>query len=87
MIFKIILIVALIRLLVVTDKPFLCSGIYTTVVFFFSLWSQAPFLSKLIVVAIIMATSSLYFWLLSYFKDNIILFWIISVVGLSIGLI
>ena len=86
MFLKIILLVALVRLLVATDKPLLCSGIYTAVVLLFGLIAGAPILALLIGGIIAFALSSLYFWLL-YRVGTGILFWVILVGGLAIGIV
>ena len=61
MIIKIIVLVALIRLLIATDKPLLCSGLYTFVGFALGLLAvmggQAPFLALLIATVIRFALS------------------------------
>lgn len=85
MLLNIIFLVTLIRLLIMTDQPFLCSGIYAFLVFFFGLITGTPFLDMLIVAAIAFALSSLYFWLLNRFEGFI--WWIIMVVGVFIALL
>ena len=86
MILKIIILVALIRLLIVTDKPILCSGIYTGVGFFFGLVMGNPFWAVLIASAIGFALASLYFWLLCRVQSGA-LWWFILIGGLAIGLV
>ena len=86
---KILLLVALVRLLCITNKPFLCSGIYTAAVFFFSLFvftgGAMEFLTLLLAMAIRFALASLYFWLLH--KTEGFIYGIILVCGLLIGLV
>jgi hypothetical protein len=84
---KIAIIVALIRLLIVTGKPFLCSGIYVSAVLVYGLVTGVRSLDLLIATAVAFALGSLYFWLLDYLEDRVVLFWIIAVVGLLIGLV
>ena len=84
---KIALLVVLTRILSVTKKPFLCSGIYTGIIVLFSILYSLPILGTLLVAAIVMATSSLYFWLLNRFSDNLPAYWTILIVGLAIGLV
>jgi len=85
MFFKIIFLVALIRLLIMNEEPFLCSGIYAAMVFIFGLITGTPFVSVLIATAIAFALSSLYFWLLNRFEG--FFWWIIMLVGFFIGMI
>ena len=83
---KIILLVALIRLLIVTDKPLLCSGIYTAAVVLLSLAFRGPSLVILIAAPLAFAFSTLYFWLLSKLDDSL-WWWVVLVLGLVIGLV
>lgn len=86
MIVKIILLVGLLKLLDVSNKPLLCSGIYTSVIFIFGILSENPLVPVLISSFIAFALSSLYFFLLDRFQGNVI-YWIIMIGGLGIGLI
>jgi hypothetical protein len=84
-IFKLLFLVSLIRVLIMTDQPFWCSGIYASAVFIFGLMTGAPFLNVLIAAAIAFALTSLYFWLLNRFEG--FLWWIIMLVGFFIGML
>jgi len=86
MIVKILVLVGLIKLLLVTEKPMLCAGIYTGVAFLFSLLVGKPFLAVLIGSAIGFGLALLYFWLLNRFRDTGI-FWVVLILGLVIGLV
>lgn len=81
-----IILVALVQLLIRTEKPELCAGIYTGVVFIIGVVFGSDFLSVLIGTAITGALSYLYFWLLSR-TLNTMYFWIVMVGGLLIGLV
>ena len=87
---RIIVLAALIKLLIATDKPFLCAGIYTFVGFALGLLStmggESPFFALLIVTVLRFGLSSLYFWLLDRFDSGPI-WWIILILGLAIGLV
>jgi hypothetical protein len=87
MILKIVILAALIRLLIQTQKPFLCAGIYTAVFVIMGLVNGAKFVPLLIFTAVAFALASLYFWLLDRFEDNLLLFWVIAAAGLAIGLV
>ncbi len=86
MILKPLVLVLLLRLLISTDKPFLCSGVYAGSVFILGLAFREPFLGVLLFSGIAFALSSLYFWLLYRFDEGI-LWWIIMIGGLVIGLV
>ncbi|MHB9025663.1 MAG: hypothetical protein ACYC7E_16080 [Armatimonadota bacterium] len=80
---KVFILVGLFRLLNVTEKPLLCSGIYGTLVFLFALMSGVGLLAAFISSAIAYGLSSLYFWAL-YKLDETIWWWPVMIVGLAI---
>ena len=86
---KIILLVALIKLLIATDRPILCAGLYTFLGFALGMLGvaagQIPLLALLLVTVIRFGLSALYFWLLDRIGGGI-LWWIVLILGLSIGL-
>ena len=83
---KIILLVGLLKLLHVSNKPLLCSGIYTSFTLAFGILSGIPLVSVLIASFIAFVLSSLYFFLLDRFQESGI-YWVIMIVGLGIGLV
>ncbi len=87
MIIKFVLLAVLIRLLLATDKPFLCSGIYAGVAFLLGLIFGHPFLSVLTHAAISFVLASVYFWLLDRLEGSEVLWWLVAIVGVVIGLV
>ena len=87
MILKIILMVALIKVLLASDQPFLCSGLYAAGVLLMNLLFGNGFIVALIAGGVGLVLASLYFWLLSRFEGSGLLWWGILVVGLGIGLV
>ena len=87
MIIKFVLLAVLIRLLLATDKPFLCSGIYAGVAFLLGLIFGNPFLAVLIHAAISFLLASIYFWLLDKLEGSEVLWWLVAIVGILIGLV
>jgi hypothetical protein len=85
LILKLFVLVALIKLLLATDKPFLCSGLYAGLVFLFGLM-YGP-VAALVAGVISFVLSSIYFWLLSKFEGAGLLWWVILIGGLLIGLV
>ncbi len=83
---KILLLVGLIRLLVATNKPMLCTGIYTCAAVAFALMFGKPFLYILIATPIAFGFAFLYFWLLDRYEETG-WFYVILTVGLAIGLV
>lgn len=87
MIIKIFVFIALLRVLVTTDAPLLCSGLYAIAVLLLGLAFGQPLSFVLIRTGAAFALASLYFWLLSRFEDSGFLWWIIMIAGLWIALI
>ena len=87
MLIKGLVLAAFIRLLIATDKPFLCSGLYAALVFVLGLIGGAKILFLLILTIVAFALASLYFWLLDRVEAGTPLWWVIAVVGLLIGLV
>jgi hypothetical protein len=86
MIVKILLLLGLLQLLRVTGKPIYCSGIYAGFILIFGLFLGSPFLNVLLFAAIGFVLSTIYFYLLHMFSDSWF-YWLILIVGLSIGLV
>ena len=88
MIIKIILLVGLTRLLVASEKPLLCSGIYTGIVLLFSIFSETITFTAFIIGGVLtFLLSTVYFGLLHRYSDNLLLYFTILVGGLVIGLV
>lgn len=86
MIPKVILLIGLLKLLDVSGKPLLYSGIYAGIVFCLGLFFGAPFLSVLMSTGIVFGLSTAYFFLLNHFSESGY-YWVILVIGLLIGLV
>jgi hypothetical protein len=84
---KVILLIGLIRLLLATKQPFVCSGVYAGVMLFFELISGGGLLRLLLLAPVVFGLASLYFWLLARFESSFLLFWLIVMAGLLIGLV
>jgi hypothetical protein len=84
-IFRIMLLVALVRLLIVTNKPLLCSGIYATIVTTGALIGGVG-IAAFVAGGMAFVLSSVYFWLLNRFEDSL-LFWVIMIAGALIGVV
>jgi len=82
--FKILIIVGLLKILMLTEKPFLCSGIYTGIAFIINLAFGYSLLTAFIFAAISFFTASLYFWLLNRYQYGLP-YWSILIAGLIIG--
>ncbi len=81
-----LILVALVQLLVRTEKPELCAAIYTALMLIFGLAFGSSILNILISTVISGILSYIYFWLLSK-TLNTTNFWIVLVVGLVIGFV
>jgi len=87
MILNIVILVALVRLLIATDKPFLCSGIYTGAAVIFKIILGTKLLPLLIAAVIVLALSSFYFWLLNRLDYGTLLWWVFAIFGMAVGVI
>jgi len=86
-IIKFMLLAVLVRLLLETDKPFLCSAIYAGLAFLLNLVFGNPFLTVLIHAAISFLLASIYFWALNRLDGSEALWWLVAVGGIVIGLV
>ena len=85
---KVLVLVGLIKLLLLTEKPLVCAGIYTGLSLVLAAilcgsltWEIAGY------AGIGFALALLYFWLLNRFQGSIALFLLVAVLGLAIGLV
>ena len=86
MVIKCLILAALIRLLIATDKPFLCSGLYGGIAFVLGLAFGNPFLPVLIHASIAFVLASIYFWLLDRLDgQSEAAWWAVTIVGIAIG--
>jgi hypothetical protein len=87
MIIKVILLAALVRLLMATEKPFLCSGIYAGIGLVFGLALGGSVLAAFLSATIAFALASLYFWLLNRLESGSAVWWVVALGGILIGLV
>ena len=87
MVIKFILLAVLVRLLLATDKPFLCSGIYAFVAFWLGLIIGMPIQAVLIHASISFLLASIYFWSLDRLDGSEILWWLVAIGGIVICLV
>ena len=85
LIFKVLILVALLKLLINTERPSLCAGIYTAIVLLFNLMFGLGFIASIVGAAISGVLALIYFWLLNHFRETAI-FWLVLILGLAIGL-
>lgn len=87
MIVKVLLLTGLIWVLLLTGKPFLCSGIYAGVTFLFRLLLGESFGKVLLSTLLVFVCASVYFWLLDYMESSNFAWWAVALGGLAIGLV
>ncbi len=85
--FSTLVLIGLIYLLIHSNNPLLCAGIYASVVLIFNLLFGNPLIIVLVCSAIRFGLAYLYFWLLDRFQGSGILWWIILIVGFFIVLV
>jgi hypothetical protein len=81
MFIKLLVIAGLVRLLIASENPLLCAGIYTGIALIFSLISGIPLLAVLIACVITFGLTFLYFFLLNKFDTGSAVWWIIAIAG------
>jgi uncharacterized membrane protein YedE/YeeE len=86
-IIKFMLLAVLVRLLLETDKPFLCSAIYAGLAFLLNLVFGNPLSAVLLHAAISFMLASIYFWALNRLDSSEALWWLVAVGGILIGLV
>jgi hypothetical protein len=82
--YKFLLLVALVRVLLATDLPFLCAGIYAGAVLVFGLVLGQPPLSVLLHAAAGLALTCIYYWLLDRLDGHEVAWWLVAILGLGI---
>ena len=86
--FKAIVLLGLVRVLLVTEKPLLCSGIYAAFAFLLVLATESSITgAALLGVALVFGYATVYFYLLSQFESHEPYWWIVLVAGIFIGLV
>ena len=83
---KIPVVAALIKLLLETDKPLLCAGLYAVMASGLSLLFGHSLVATLVALAIRFGLAYAYFWLLARFQDSGV-FWLIMILGIVVGLV
>jgi len=84
---KIPILVALLKLLLTSRKPFLCSGLYAFVVLWFNFLFVSDFGTVLVRTLIAFGLSSVYFWVLNRLEGSGMIWWVVLTGGLSIGFV
>jgi len=77
---KLFMVAALVKLLLATEKPLLCAGIYAVIGLTLRLLFGYPFVPTVVASAISFALAFGYFWLLDKFQESG-LFWVIMILG------
>jgi|APTNR8051073442_1049403.scaffolds.fasta_scaffold04590_11 hypothetical protein len=87
LIVKIVVLVALARLLLVNQRPLLCAGIYTAVSVGIRCVVGQGILAILIGGLICFALSSLFFWLLDRYEDNLAIYFLVCAFGFILAFV
>jgi len=85
-IFKILVLIGLIKLLQSTESPLLCAGIYAVVAAIFTGLTTTDFSKVLLIALIGFLLSLLYFWLLQRTRHSWI-WWLVAMGGVLIGMV
>ena len=83
---NILVLIGLLKILSISENPYLCSGLYAVAYTSLALFFGAGFMNVLLYGVISFALATIYFYLLDRFQDGL-LYWVILVGGLAIGLV
>ena len=86
-IISILILAGLIKLLLVSERPLLCAGIYAGLTLFFDFISGAPLRTILLSAGISLVVAWIYFWILNRLAGQGFLWWFVAVCGFAIILI
>ena len=86
MIINFIVLAGLVKLVLTTEKPILCAGIYTVIFAITASLLDIPRLYFIISIFVAFGLSLLYFWLLDRYRDSWI-FWLVLILGLGLGVV
>jgi hypothetical protein len=81
---KVFVLSAMIRLLVATDKPWLCAGIYAAVVFVIGAVFGDEIATVALMAGLAFIAAFIYFWILDRLDTSSIAWWIVSVIGIPL---
>jgi hypothetical protein len=87
MIFRILILVALIKLVVHDTNPFVCTGIYAALGFVTRIFSGAALPALVLSTLLSFALASVYFYLLYRLEEKGVWWWAVLIGGLAIGLV
>lgn len=85
MIIRFLLLWGLVWLLIETDQPFLCAGIYAFAHAVFGFFAGVNFEGILISTIIAAGMAALYFWILDKLNGKGLIFWAVAFLGGAIG--
>jgi hypothetical protein len=81
---KIFLLAVIIRLLIATDKPLLCAGIYAAIAFGLGLVFGNELTSVALRAGLAFVAAFVYFWILDRLDSSSALWWIVAIVGVPL---
>jgi len=78
---------SLVRMLIRFEQPWLCAGLYTAYRLVLLLLLPGVRMNPWLAAGLVLAASSLYFWLLSRLDSGSLLWWIVAIPGLLLLLL
>jgi hypothetical protein len=86
MVLHVAFLICLVKLLVETEKPFLCAVIYVALKIAIMFMFSQSLLYVVVAVPVSFGLAWLYFWLLNRFFGSV-WFWVVMIGGLAIGIV
>lgn len=83
---SIVILVAMIKIAIMTDRPVICAAVYTGIRCLFALGLGGSWPHVLIFGTIAFVLAWVYFWLLCKTQETV-WFWVVAIVGALIGLV
>jgi hypothetical protein len=83
---KAFLLAAVIRLLIATNKPLLCAGIYAGSAFVLGAVSSGDIMRVTVMAGLAFIAAFIYFWILDRI-ESLLIWWVVAVVGASLVLL
>lgn len=81
---KVFVLAAMLRLLIATDKPWLCAGIYAGVVFILGAVFGDKIASVTLMAGLAFIAAYVYFWILDRVDTSSVWWWIVAVIGVPL---
>jgi hypothetical protein len=81
---KVLALAMMVRLLIATDKPWLCAGIYGAVTFIVGAVFGDEIASIALMAGLAFAAAFVYFWILNRLDESSVAWWVVAIIGVPL---